>query len=80
MERALEAIKSQPNIDFELDIDFGLNNEILDDKPGDNKIFNDIDFGLDDEILDGKSIDLNHPINAKTEGIWLLKQPISVQA
>jgi hypothetical protein len=59
---ALEAIKSQP------DIDFGLDDEIIDGKPGDNKVFDDIDFGLDDEILDGKP-DSNHPINARTEGI-----------
>ncbi|CAB4421863.1 unnamed protein product [Rhizophagus irregularis] len=55
--------------DDESDIDFGLDDEILDDKSGDN-VFDDIDF--DDEILDGiptLPVDLNHPINARTEGV-----------
>jgi hypothetical protein len=67
---ALEAIKSHPapvGRSGGADIDFGLDDEIIDGKPGDNKVFNDIDFGLDDEILDGKP-DSNHPINARTEG------------
>lgn len=52
----LEAIKSKP------DIDFGLDDEIMDGKSEDIKIFNDIDFSLDKEIMDNKSIDLNHSI------------------
>jgi hypothetical protein len=54
---ALEAIKSQS------DIDLGLDDEIIDHKPDDIKVFDDIDFGLDDEILDGKPalpVDSNH--------------------
>ncbi|CAB5346758.1 unnamed protein product [Rhizophagus irregularis] len=75
--------ESFANVD-EGDIDFGLDDEIFDDKSGDDDE-SDIDFGLDDEILDDKSgdnvfdeildgtpdlpVDLNHPINARTEGI-----------
>ncbi|CAG8493560.1 17381_t:CDS:2 [Rhizophagus irregularis] len=60
---ALEAIKSQPNIDFVLD------DEKMDDKPEDINIFDDIDFDLDEEIMDDKPVDSNYPINARTEGV-----------
>ncbi|CAB4376273.1 unnamed protein product [Rhizophagus irregularis] len=60
---ALEAIESQPDIDFDLD------DEIIDDKPEDIKIFDDIDFDLDEEIIDDKPVDSSHPINARSEGI-----------
>ncbi|RGB38020.1 hypothetical protein C1646_756167 [Rhizophagus diaphanus] len=42
------------------------------------KIFDDIDFGLDDEIIDIKPVDLNHLINARSEGISIL-QDVSIQ-
>ncbi|PKK72673.1 hypothetical protein RhiirC2_776925 [Rhizophagus irregularis] len=45
---ALEAIKSQPDIDFVFD------DEKMDDKPEDINIFDDIDFDLDEEIMDDK--------------------------
>ncbi|RGB26472.1 hypothetical protein C1646_770397 [Rhizophagus diaphanus] len=66
---ALEASRTAPPIKIFDDIDFRLDDEILDDKPEDINIFDDIDFDLDEEIMDDKPVDLNHPINARTEGV-----------
>ncbi|PKY61028.1 hypothetical protein RhiirA4_485471 [Rhizophagus irregularis] len=55
---ALEAIESQPDIDFSLD------DEIINHKPDDIKLFDGIDFDLDNEIVNS-----NHPINVRTERI-----------
>ncbi|PKY41676.1 hypothetical protein RhiirA4_455313 [Rhizophagus irregularis] len=52
----------------EFDFDYNnLDDEIMDGKFEDIKIFNDIDFSLDKEIMDNKSVDLNHSIRDPLE-------------